>query len=83
MNFAEKVRYLRAEKGLTQAQLGKLAFINQRTVDAYEHGRARPREGTARQLAKALGVKYELLINDDKPCVKEGKNGKINNQARP
>lgn len=66
MKFSDKVKYLRTKKGLTQEELGRLTYLSQKTIQAYEKGRITPRMHTAVQLAKVLGVKPADLMNDER-----------------
>ena len=43
MRFGEKLRALRKEKGLTQAELAKLAGVGLKTITNYEKGSTYPR----------------------------------------
>lgn len=42
MRFGEKLRVLRKEKGLTQAELAKLAGVGLKTITNYEKGSTYP-----------------------------------------
>ena len=42
MRFGEKLRALRKEKGLTQAELAKLAGVGLKTITNYEKGSTYP-----------------------------------------
>ena len=67
MRFSEKVHFLRKKKGLTQAELAKLANVSQAAVQGYETGRMkRPSKNTQIQLARVLNIRYEDLMNDER-----------------
>lgn len=66
MKFSDKVFYLRQKNKLTQVELAEKAHVKQCTIQAYESGRARPFYGTAVQLANALGVDINDLMNDER-----------------
>lgn len=66
MKFSDKVFYLRQKNKLTQVELAEKAHVKQSTIQAYESGRAKPFYGTAVQLANALGVDIDDLMNDER-----------------
>lgn len=66
MAFAENVRKLREEKGLTQQELANLVEIAQSTIAQYEKGMKVPTIITGVLLAKRLGTTCEDLVNDEK-----------------
>jgi phage repressor protein C with HTH and peptisase S24 domain len=64
MALGERVKALRLERGLTQAELGNLSGVSQQTIDAIESGRSlRPRN--APEIAAALGTSIAALMSDD------------------
>ena len=72
--FAETLRKLRTEKGLSQKQLGSKMFINQSTVARWESGVRLPDATMIPRLVKCLGVDANTLFNlaagsDDFPNV--------------
>ena len=66
MKFSDKVYTLRKKKGLTQAELAKLTNVTQAAVQGYETGRVRPSKNTQIQLAKALNIKVDDLMDDER-----------------
>lgn len=56
------LRELRKQKGLTQAQLAKLARCDQAAIVSYELGRYKPSMITSYYLAQALDVTMEELV---------------------
>lgn len=66
MAFAENVKRLRIEKGLTQAELANLIGIAQPTLAQYEKGLKLPTILTGIALAKRLGTTCEELVSDQK-----------------
>lgn len=60
--FAIRLRTIRQQKGLTQADLGKLADMHQRSISQFESGQHNPTLGTVIRLARALGVSADALI---------------------
>lgn len=66
MAFAENVRKLREEKGLTQQELANLVEIAQPTIAQYEKGMKVPTIITGVLLAKRLGTTCEELVSDEK-----------------
>lgn len=64
MKFNDKVAYLRQKKGYTQAELAEMVNVTQPAIVSYEAGKTKPRKNTAIFLAKALGVSYEELVEE-------------------
>lgn len=64
MNFGQKVAFCRKEKGISQAELGKLSGINGDIVGKYERGEMKPSIETAKKLADALEVSLDYLVGD-------------------
>lgn len=60
-NFAEKLANLRAQKGLTQRQLGEMAGVAWSMISKYESGQSKPRLKVLMRLGDALGVSVEDL----------------------
>lgn len=59
--FAEKLALLRAQKGLTQRELGAAAGVAWSMISKYESGQSMPRLKVLIRLAEALGVTTEEL----------------------
>ena len=59
MEFYERLRASRKEKGLTQVQLAKIAGVTRETIGNYESGERTPPLAVANKLADALGVTRE------------------------
>ena len=60
--FAENLRRLREEKGLSQTQLGKQIFVNHSTIARWENGSRLPDAAMIFRLAKSLGVDATTLF---------------------
>ncbi len=60
--FAETLRRLRGEKGLSQAQLGKQMFVNHSTIARWENGTRLPDAAMIIRLAECLGVDANTLF---------------------
>ena len=56
--FAETLRKLRTEKGISQSQLGKQLFVNHSTVARWENGSRLPDASMIPRLADSLGVAH-------------------------
>ena len=61
--FAETLRKLRTEKGISQSQLGKQLFVNHSTVARWESGSRLPDASMIPRLASCLGVDSNTLFN--------------------
>jgi putative transcriptional regulator len=60
--FSMRLKALRAQKGLTQAQLAKRAKVSRAYLSRLEMGRHDPPLSRLRNLAKALGVPVAALL---------------------
>ena len=72
--FAEKLRELRKERGLSQADLGKQMFVTRSTIARWENGSRMPDAMMITRLSRCLGVDVNTLIGaaseiDDSPNV--------------
>lgn len=63
----ERIRKLRAERGLTQVRLAVAADMNPATLNRIEMGKANPNLKTLERLAAALGVSVPTLLEADYP----------------
>ncbi|MBQ7486705.1 MAG: response regulator [Clostridia bacterium] len=61
--FAETLRKLRKEKGLSQVQLGKQMFVNSSTITRWENASRLPDATTITRLAKVLDVDIITLLS--------------------
>ena len=62
--FAERLRALRLERGLTQGRLAARASMYTTAVSAYERGDHVPRGAVLARLAAALDVDVRELVGD-------------------
>lgn len=62
--FADTLKKLRTEKGLSQIQLGKQMFVNNSTVARWENGSRLPDAAMITRLAKVLDVDVGTLLSD-------------------
>jgi DNA-binding XRE family transcriptional regulator len=60
--FGSRVRELRVERSLTQAELGTLAGLKPATLISIENGRHVPTLDTIHELAAALGIQPAALF---------------------
>lgn len=63
--FAEKLRELRTERGMTQAELAEAAEVTATYVSKLESAGAAPGIDLVQKLATALGVSISELIPDE------------------
>lgn len=72
MSFADKLRELRTEKGISQKKLAEKAGLSQAAIYQWEKGTRNPRIETIQKIAEALGVKsWDLIGVDRKAAVNE------------
>ena len=72
--FADTLKRLRTEKGLSQIQLGKQMSVSNSTIARWENGSRLPDVAMLSRLAEVLGVYVNVLLNsaaqsDERPNV--------------
>lgn len=67
MTFADKIKTLRKERGMTQMQLAAVANISLAVIAGVESGRRPPSKEMARRLAEYFNVPIEVFICEDTP----------------
>lgn len=60
--FAENLRYLRNERGLTQVQLAKELGVTRSRIGSYEEKRSEPSLEVVVQIAEYFGTPVDLFI---------------------
>ncbi len=65
--FAEKLKKLREEKGISQQILSDLSGINKMLISKYETGRSTPNMENLGKLAQALDVTADCMIFENVP----------------
>ena len=66
MKTADKIKYLRIQKGLTQEELGKMVGVQRAAINKYEKGPVvNIKRSTLQKLADALGVLPVDLLDDE------------------
>lgn len=56
MNIAEKIRRLRTENGLTQAEFGRIAGVSDKAVSTWELGKKEPRMKALRNICAHFNI---------------------------
>src|SRR5215475_11659612 len=70
--FASRLKSLREQAGLSQAELAQCAGMNRFGVAKLEQGVREPSWATVQALARALGVEVgEFVVADDPPPAKD------------
>lgn len=64
MNFAQRVRKLRTDAGLTQNEIAEKLGLTNRAVGAWEAGRSKPRLDKMAQLADLFSVPVSELLGE-------------------
>ncbi|MBQ8894379.1 MAG: helix-turn-helix domain-containing protein [Clostridia bacterium] len=66
MTFAERIKSLRLERGLTQKELGERCGMADSAIRKYESGKVVPGYESLFKIAKALGIEdYRIIFDDD------------------
>lgn len=63
--IGDRMRRIRTEKGMSQAELGALIGLTADRIQKYENGARQPRADVIKQLAGALGVSTLALTDPD------------------
>ena len=64
MTFGEKITFVRKQKKISQAQLGKDADVNGDIIGKYERDEMKPSIDTAKRIADALDVSLDYLVGN-------------------
>ena len=67
MTFAEKIKTLRKEKGMTQMQLSAATNVSLAVIAGVESGRRNPSKEVAKRLADYFNVPLQTFILEDAP----------------
>ncbi len=67
--FAERLKTLRKNAGLTQLQLADKSGVDRVLINRYENGAAMPRPKTIEALAAALNVEMDLFFPESVPVL--------------
>lgn len=78
MNIGLKIRELRKERRISQAEFGKIIGVSQTTVTAWETGRAEPASSYVAKLADYFNVTTDYLLGRE---VKQPANNSRNEKA--
>lgn len=69
--FKNMLRYLRAQQGLTQTELGRRVNVSASTIGMYEQGRRHPDQQTEEALADVFNVSLDVLRGRDVDSVEQ------------
>lgn len=68
MSIAENIKRIRAEHGLSQAELGKIAGVSDKAVSTWELGLKTPRMGAVEKMADYFGITKSAIVDDVQPA---------------
>lgn len=68
MSIAENIKRIRAEHGLSQAELGKIAGVSDKAVSTWELGLKTPRMGAVEKMANYFGITKSVIVDDVQPA---------------
>ncbi|MCQ4142524.1 MULTISPECIES: helix-turn-helix domain-containing protein [Chryseobacterium] len=71
MTIAERIRLYRQQKGLSQAELAEKSQVNNKSLSRYELGSSIPPADALKNIADALGVSSDALLNDETVAIKD------------
>ncbi|MGM9662917.1 MAG: helix-turn-helix domain-containing protein [Oscillospiraceae bacterium] len=65
MEFSEKLRTLRAQRGMTQEELAAVAGVSRNAVSKWENGRGYPNWESLKRISREFGVTVDELIGGE------------------
>lgn len=77
MELKDNLKQLRAEKGLTQAQLAEMLFVSRSTVAKWENGLGLPNPESMAALEELLGITPQQIATKEPEAVIVAKNRKL------
>ena len=77
MELKDKLKALRKEKGLTQAQLAEILFVSRSTVAKWENGLGLPAQDSMEALKRLYGISQDQVATSEPETVIVEKNKKL------
>ena len=71
MTISERIRLYRQQKGLSQAELAEKSQVNNKSLSRYELGSSIPPADALKNIADALGISTDALLDDDIVSIKD------------
>ena len=71
MTIAERIRITRQQKGWSQSELAEKSGVNYKSLSRYELGTSIPPANLLKDLANALDVSADFLLNDEDTEIKD------------
>lgn len=68
MTTGEKIRQLRKDNKITQAELGKILNVEKSTISMYENNNTQPPSQTLALIAKYFNVSTDYLLGNETPA---------------
>jgi len=65
MDFGQRLRLLRENRGLTQKELGQILNVSESTIGMYERGEREPNFETLEKIADYFEVQVDYLLGRD------------------
>lgn len=75
--IGQRIKELREQKELTQAQLGELVFMTDKTISKWEKDKSEPDSNSLVLLAEKLGVTLDYLLTGSDPEIENDSVSKI------
>ncbi|MDE5546626.1 MAG: helix-turn-helix domain-containing protein [Anaeroplasmataceae bacterium] len=83
MQFSEKLKKLRQENNLTQAELADKLYVTRQAVTKWENGRGMPETNIALEIAKLFNVSLDYLMDDTQEKLKDDISNDIKATKKP
>mgnify|MGYP001798401896 CR=1 FL=1 len=71
MTIAERIRFTRQQQKLAQNELAEMAGISPKSLSRYELGSSIPPADSLKEIAKALGVSADYLLDEENVQIKD------------
>ena len=80
--YADRIRYFRQKKGLSQQGLGELLGISATAVHKWEHGQSQPDIPALQKMSAIFGVSIDELCDHQPPVSKDDADANITIMTR-
>jgi len=64
MQFGQKLKYLRTERGMNQEEFARLIGVTKQAISRYERGDRTPKITIIKMFSESLNVSVEWLVNN-------------------
>lgn len=80
--YADKIRYFRQKKGISQQTLGEMLGVSATAVHKWEHGLSQPDIPALRRMSEIFGVSIDELCDHQPPSDPQDENANMTIMTR-